>query len=545
MNILKTMCFILCLTFAIGSFCSCGKDATVNPATSNQTTSPPAESEKVSSEDTSSVDTRYRATREEKPANFKYKNVNIMCVGDSITQGVYMPGGYRYHLYEYLYSNGATFSLVGPRKTTTDFRLPERYNGHGGWGGDKINQITEKMPQLVKTDCDIITIMIGINDFFQGYETDKAVDKYKNLLSGFLKEKPNAIIYCCAICPTSSQVHNGEEFFLNREMPKICEEYRQQGYKVYFVDTYHAPGWKENTCFYDGDSVHPNEEGNRVIAQTLGDAMLDTILEINDQGSSNGSLPVRVTGISVDQKEITLQALQAKTVSATVKPSNAEVFSVLWSSADNKIATVSNTGKIRGIKKGTTTITATSLDGNFKQEIKVTVTAAPKINYTEVFKDYISNPQVWEGATERINNGLTTWFPGEPYTITTKEKFDAGNNFTLSMTYSVNNNTDLVYPNNFTSLSYGGFTIKIYDCVKSIELYKDNEKLGTYTSKSLNPERSLYQLEYKDGKASVIYAGEYIITAKASKPTPSSISITTAENGRCMYASNIILKKFN
>lgn len=546
-KIIKSVYLVLCLSLTIGIICSCApqKNVTADDSTSEKTDLPVSSSEEVSNEDTSSVDTRYRATREAKPDGFKYKNVNIMCVGDSITQGVYFPGGYRYHLYEYLYSNGATFSLVGARQTTTDYRLPERYGGHSGWGGYKIDQITQMVPTLSKTDCDIITIMIGVNDFLQGYELETVVTRYKALLDAFLKEKPNVIIYCCSICPTKPQVTNGEEYYLNRELPSICEEYRNKGYKVYHVDTYNAQGWKEQECFYDGDTVHPNESGNKVIAQTLGDAMLDTILQINDEGDSKYTQPVRVNGIKTDQTELSLEVLQAKTVKATVSPSNAEIFTVLWSSSDEKIATVSNSGKIKGLKKGSATITATSLDGGFKAEIKVTVTSAPKVEYTEIFKDYLNNPDIWEGDTERINNGLTTWFPSQEYTISTKESFSPPSSFVLSMTYAVSSNTDIVYNNNYTSLSYGGFTVKIIDCVKTIELYKDGKKLGTYKNTGLNPERAVYQLQYANGTATLIYGGERIITAKASKPSSTKITITADEKGRCIYASNILLRKIN
>ncbi|MBQ5885436.1 MAG: Ig-like domain-containing protein [Clostridia bacterium] len=545
---IRILSLIMFLTILIGTICSCGgddKSGSSNEIASNSDTNLTNSLDDASSEaEPEVIDTRYRATREKKDKNFKYKNVKISCIGDSITQGIYFPGTYRYYLYEYLYSNGATFSMVGSKMSTTDYRLPERYMGHSGYGGWKIAQITEAMANFVACDADIYTFMIGVNDYLGGEDLANISNRYRQMLDALLNLKPNAIVYCCSVAPTREKV-NGDDFDLNKQLPTICKEYQDKGFKVYHIDTFNLPGWKENDCFSQKDTVHPNEYGSQTIGYAIGDSILDTVLEINDKGDNSAKLSTRVTGITVDKNEVTLQSLEATTVKATISPSNAEVFTVLWSSSDPKIATVSNSGRIRGIKKGTATITAKSLDGGFKQEIKVTVTAAPKVETTEIFRDFYGSRDIWEGDTDIVKSGLSTWFPGRSHSLNTKESFDASSGFILYFTYSVSSNTDIVYANGYTSYSYGGFTVKIKDCVKELELYKDDKLIGSYKNLGLNPEMAVYQLEYRDGKATLIYAGEKVITARASKPSTTPISITTSETGRCIYATNINLKKFN
>ena len=547
-KILKILSLIMCLAILIGAICSCGGDDKGNSsseiASSSDTNSTNSSTETSSEVEPEVIDTRYRATREKKDKNFKYKNVKISCIGDSITQGIYFPGTYRYYLYEYLYSNGATFSMVGSKMSTTDYRLPERYMGHSGYGGWKIAQITESMANFVACDADIYTFMIGVNDYLGGEDLGNISNRYRQMLDALFNLKPKATVYCCSIAPTRERV-NGDDFELNKQLPQICKEYQDKGYKVYHIDTFNLPGWKENDCFSQKDTVHPNEYGSHTIGYAIGDAILDNVLEINDKGDSSAKLSTRVTGIAVNKNEVTLETLEATTVNATISPANAEVFTVLWSSSDPKIATVSSSGRIRGIKKGTATITAKSLDGGFEQKIKVTVTAAPKVETTEIFRDFYGSQDVWEGDTHIVKSGLSTWFPSEAYTITTKESFDPSNGFLLYFTYSINNNTDIILPNNYTSYSYGGFTVRIKDCAKEFALYKDDKLIGSYKNLGLNPEMAVYQLEYRDGKATLIYAGEKVITAKASKPSKTPISITTSETGRCIYATNINLKKFN
>ena len=537
LKIKKIIKSVMCAVLTASILCGCANADDIDSSAPTSDTSVPANN----SSNTTSKDDRYRITRAKKPNGFKYKNVNIMCVGDSITQGSAVPSGYRYQLYEYLYLNGATFSLVGPLKTVSDSRLPSRYSGHAGYGGYKISDITAKASELAKTDCDIITLMVGVNDYLGNYETSTVSNRYTEMISAFLEKRPDAIIYCCSVCPTAGQIGKQKGYEINQYLPDICASFQKQGYKVFFADVFGSYEWNES-CFDDTDSVHPNENGNRVIGRSLGDAMLDTILRINDEGDEKAAASKRVSGISVDKNEVNIDAYSAVTVKAKVTPADAEAFTVLWHSDNESVATVDSYGKIRGLKKGSAAITATTIDGGFTQKIKVTVNAASNKDYDEIFRDLLTVPDNWDGATDKFNNGFSTWFGGETYSLNTKQSFNAGKDFVLSMTYKVDGNTDADYSANYTSISYGGFTVKICNCVRRIELYQNDELLGKY-EQNLKGTKAVYQLKYKNGTASVIYAGEEIISAKAGAPKVSTINIEVNEKYRSVYLTGIILKK--
>ena len=68
--------------------------------------------------------------------------------------------------------------------------------------------------------------------------------------------------------------------------------------------------------------------------------------------------PVPVSSITLDQDSITLMIDQTFTLTATVGPDNATDKTVTWSSSDASVATVDASGKVKGIKEGTATITA-------------------------------------------------------------------------------------------------------------------------------------------------------------------------------------------
>ena len=80
---------------------------------------------------------------------------------------------------------------------------------------------------------------------------------------------------------------------------------------------------------------------------------------------------IKTTGISVSNSALTLDIGDAKTITATVSPSNATNKSVKWSTSDSSVATVKD-GKITAVNAGTATITATASGGQ-TATCKVTV----------------------------------------------------------------------------------------------------------------------------------------------------------------------------
>ena len=84
---------------------------------------------------------------------------------------------------------------------------------------------------------------------------------------------------------------------------------------------------------------------------------------------------VGVTSVELDHATATIPESGTVQLKATVKPETASNKSVTWSSADPTTATVDSNGLVTGVKEGTTTITATSVDGSHKGSCKVTVTS--------------------------------------------------------------------------------------------------------------------------------------------------------------------------
>lgn len=83
---------------------------------------------------------------------------------------------------------------------------------------------------------------------------------------------------------------------------------------------------------------------------------------------------VRVSGVSFDETEHKIPVRGTAKLTATIAPADATVKTLIWTSDDSGIASVSRTGIVTAVSVGTTTIRATSVDGNHSAEITVTVT---------------------------------------------------------------------------------------------------------------------------------------------------------------------------
>ena len=88
---------------------------------------------------------------------------------------------------------------------------------------------------------------------------------------------------------------------------------------------------------------------------------------------------VRVSGVSFDETEHKIPVRGTAKLTATIAPADATVKTLVWTSDDSGIASVSRTGIVTAVSVGTTKIHATSVDGNHSAEITVTVTPSAEL----------------------------------------------------------------------------------------------------------------------------------------------------------------------
>lgn len=108
---------------------------------------------------------------------------------------------------------------------------------------------------------------------------------------------------------------------------------------------------------------------------------------ITAKGKNGGTVSCVVTVedivVKISEKSVKVERYETVQLTATVEKNGVAVNeSVNWSSSDESVATVSNTGLVTGIKTGNTTITATRANGNASANCDV------EVKWTNIPGDY-------------------------------------------------------------------------------------------------------------------------------------------------------------
>ncbi|MCH4890289.1 hypothetical protein EZV73_22090 [Acidaminobacter sp. JC074] len=133
-------------------------------------------------------------------------------------------------------------------------------------------------------------------------------------------------------------------------------------------------------------------------------------------------LPEPVTGVTLDQSELTLFVGNTETLTETVSPSDAADKSVVWSSSDEAVATVKD-GKVTAISSGHAVITVKTVDGDFTATCDVTVITPIDMTISLTYND--------DTVIEKVNGGYIV--DGAKFPVY-EEAFEEETNLPLKMT---------------------------------------------------------------------------------------------------------------
>ena len=141
------------------------------------------------------------------------------------------------------------------------------------------------------------------------------------------------------------------------------------------VDLYHFSLQNFSTYFdFAGvpfDPVHPSTAGEDDLSEfmCLRAAYFIYGGTVPDPLTSN----IAVTGVNIIEDELTVETGQSLTISAFIQPANATNTTVEWTSDAALIASVSTTGLVTAVTPGTATITVTTEDGGFLDQVIINV----------------------------------------------------------------------------------------------------------------------------------------------------------------------------
>lgn len=211
------------------------------------------------------------------------ETLSLMCLGDSITDGFWMTGGYRNTLCELITENGqqAQVDMVGPNWGGTGYDT--QHAGYSGYSVDNIAQEDSISGQRtgissfidwLMTDypADVVFLQIGTNDILSLYDLEHYGARLEALVNHILPALPEDGALYLATLPcmdATNSLYINEYYFTvesmdaaveqcNAQIRALVEKKQSEGARIMLAD---VNAVLEKSDLYDG--VHPNEEGYR------------------------------------------------------------------------------------------------------------------------------------------------------------------------------------------------------------------------------------------------------------------------------------------
>lgn len=218
----------------------------------------------------------------------------ILPLGDSITQAEVDRASYRYPLWKKLVDSGLTFDFVGslrkhfrmhgeagpPHPDYKGRSFDRDHEGHFGWTADEIingrrfdngSGAGRLAEWLTGYDADIALVHLGTNDAFGGDSHESTVSELKQIIGILRDDNPEIVVLLAKLIPVRQASGSaGVVESLNEAIHRMAPEVSTERSPVILVDQF--SGFIPDEHTYDG--VHPNEAGEKLMAQRWFDAIM-------------------------------------------------------------------------------------------------------------------------------------------------------------------------------------------------------------------------------------------------------------------------------
>ncbi|MEV4510027.1 GDSL-type esterase/lipase family protein [Dactylosporangium sp. NPDC049525] len=177
--------------------------------------------------------------------------VRVMPLGDSITDGAQVPGGYRITLWQRLLADGYKVDFVGSGFNGPAGLGDHDHEGHSGW---RIDQLDANIVGWLQTYTPrTILLHIGTNDINGNYDVANAPARLSALIDKIRATAPTVELFVAQITPLGNPTLETRVQAFNAAIPGIVA---QKGPRTHVVDM-HAVVAAADLL----DGIHPNAAG--------------------------------------------------------------------------------------------------------------------------------------------------------------------------------------------------------------------------------------------------------------------------------------------
>jgi len=207
--------------------------------------------------------------------------VRVMPLGDSITEGTQVPGGYRIGLWQRLAAAGYRVDFVGTQFNGPAALGDHDHEGHPGW---RIDQIDANITGWVRTTTPrTVLLHIGTNDVLQNFNLQGAPNRLSALIDHITAAAPAADVFVATIIPLSSTGQEAAARTFNAAIPGIVQSKVNSGKRVHLVDMHAALTTADLI-----DGIHPTAGGYDKMAATWYAALRSVPGTIGEPGGTGG-----------------------------------------------------------------------------------------------------------------------------------------------------------------------------------------------------------------------------------------------------------------
>jgi lysophospholipase L1-like esterase len=205
--------------------------------------------------------------------------VRVMPLGDSITEGTQVPGGYRIGLWQRLSGAGYRVDFVGTQFNGPAALGDHDHEGHPGW---RIDQIDANIAGwLATTNPRTVLLHLGTNDVLQNYNLSSAPSRLSTLVDHITAAVPTADVFVATIIPLTSAGQETAARTFNAALPGIVQSKANAGKRVHLVDMHAALTTADLI-----DGIHPTAAGYDKMAATWYTALRSVTGSIGEPSST-------------------------------------------------------------------------------------------------------------------------------------------------------------------------------------------------------------------------------------------------------------------
>jgi len=219
--------------------------------------------------------------------------VRVMPLGDSITDGTQVPGGYRIGLWQRFGAGGFRVDFVGSQFNGPASLGDHDHEGHPGW---RIDQIDANIVNWARaTTPHTVLLHIGTNDVLQNFNLGGAPARLSTLVDHITATVPTAEVFVATIIPLANAGQEANVRTFNATIPGMVQSKVNAGKHVHLVDMHAAL-----TAADLIDGIHPTATGYDKMATTWLTALRSVPGSIGNPTNSGSRIVGTPSGRCVD-----------------------------------------------------------------------------------------------------------------------------------------------------------------------------------------------------------------------------------------------------